>query len=173
MRHMNHPRKLALQAGDLYYETGESCVNGHITKRYTQSGACLDCILAYQNTPRAKALQRKRQIKFNEAKGKERKLRPLTPRSQAIKDGAATYVSTPCKHGHNSPRWTGSATCIECANKIAARVTQRNKQNRANRPKRVKHIIKDYTPASITRQDRESEDFDAMVKRLYKEDHRW
>lgn len=36
-------RKDAGRTGSLYYMTGKACVNGHISKRYTPTGACVAC----------------------------------------------------------------------------------------------------------------------------------
>ena len=39
-------RRLALRAGDSKYKTGIPCKSGHVTYRYTASGACSGCISA-------------------------------------------------------------------------------------------------------------------------------
>jgi hypothetical protein len=36
------PRE-ALEVGDIYYFTGKACVNGHISKRLTLGGKCVEC----------------------------------------------------------------------------------------------------------------------------------
>ena len=39
----NHPRKLAIAAGEKTYSTGMPCKNGHVSPRYTDSGWCVQC----------------------------------------------------------------------------------------------------------------------------------
>lgn len=41
---MKNKRKEALVCGDLFYNTGKVCKNGHTANRYTLTGACIDCL---------------------------------------------------------------------------------------------------------------------------------
>lgn len=36
-------RKDAIDAGQLRYFTGEQCKHGHVSERWTMSGACIEC----------------------------------------------------------------------------------------------------------------------------------
>lgn len=42
------------------------------------------------------------------------KSRKKSTRQIAIADGLTRYKGSPCKHNHDSLRWTGSGLCIEC-----------------------------------------------------------
>lgn len=37
------PRTAAQKAGELFFFTGKACIRGHLSKRYTRSGICLEC----------------------------------------------------------------------------------------------------------------------------------
>lgn len=43
-------RKQAQVSGSVYYFTGKPCSKGHISKRYTSTGQCFDCMNAYNST---------------------------------------------------------------------------------------------------------------------------
>lgn len=36
-------RQAAIEAGSVHYSTGEPCKRGHVSPRYTVSGACVAC----------------------------------------------------------------------------------------------------------------------------------
>lgn len=56
-------RKEAMTAGDNTYFTGKPCKNGHLSYRYSQSGACYDCINAARLAPdSATATARERRL---------------------------------------------------------------------------------------------------------------
>lgn len=40
---MKNTRQAAAKAGDLQYDTGEPCIHGHHSPRYTRTGACVEC----------------------------------------------------------------------------------------------------------------------------------
>jgi len=44
-------RHAAKERGDRYYNTGKPCANGHLSHRYTQSGACCECLKFTATTP--------------------------------------------------------------------------------------------------------------------------
>lgn len=44
-----HPRKEAVTLGLSKYWTGKPCKKGHMSPRYTASGACIACIEGYRN----------------------------------------------------------------------------------------------------------------------------
>ena len=55
-------RKQAMLAGENTYFTGKPCKNGHLSYRYSQSGACYDCINASRfnvDSPTAKAREQR------------------------------------------------------------------------------------------------------------------
>jgi hypothetical protein len=37
-------RKTAIDAGQVFYFTGYPCKRGHVAKRYTTSGQCIECV---------------------------------------------------------------------------------------------------------------------------------
>jgi len=37
-------REEAIEAGSIFFFTGQPCKNGHIAKRYTTSGQCTQCL---------------------------------------------------------------------------------------------------------------------------------
>ena len=41
-------------AGETHYYTGRPCIRGHVTKRYTSTGACAECLLMHKQAERAK-----------------------------------------------------------------------------------------------------------------------
>lgn len=41
-------RKTAKANGDVYYNTGIPCINGHVCERYTSSGACVECQVSHR-----------------------------------------------------------------------------------------------------------------------------
>ena len=47
------PRALAKQAGEIMYTPSKPCPYGHITKRYTKYGQCLDCLKRMKKEGRA------------------------------------------------------------------------------------------------------------------------
>lgn len=93
----------ARENGDIFYFPGLECQHGHVAKRYVSCNRCYECA---QNT----ALEIKR-------KNAERKAaRPLSPRQIAKLNGDLHYFSgTPCKRGHDAPRFTNSGSCVVCA----------------------------------------------------------
>lgn len=69
-------RAEALAAGDLFYETGKPCVNGHISKRYTRGSMCYSCLAMHREGKREEAVARaKRHTKANPESAKQRCLR--------------------------------------------------------------------------------------------------
>lgn len=45
---MKRTRKEAIEAGDEFYYTGKPCKNGHIAKRRTLHGNCVECQAEYR-----------------------------------------------------------------------------------------------------------------------------
>lgn len=87
----------------VYFYTGELCVNGHDSPKYTRGGRCVFCTMEHN------------------AKKKGQKFYGFSPRAvanftrkKAIEGQERTYVpSRPCKNGH-SLRYTGSNNCVTC-----------------------------------------------------------
>jgi 5-methylcytosine-specific restriction endonuclease McrA len=52
-----HPRTVAKQNGDAFYNTGVLCSKGHSSDRYTTSGQCVTCHAAYYKTDDQKQKQ--------------------------------------------------------------------------------------------------------------------
>lgn len=41
-------------------------------------------------------------------------MRGDTARKRALREGRATYVGSPCIHGHSGLRWTSTCGCVAC-----------------------------------------------------------
>jgi 5-methylcytosine-specific restriction endonuclease McrA len=85
--------KEAQAAGDIFYFSGSTCKYGHISKRYTRSGECVECALAYhkkrQQEKKEQIATRKRlQRQMNRAERAEwrRKYRQNEPAKLAHRD---------------------------------------------------------------------------------------
>lgn len=49
-------------------------------------------------------------------------------RAEALAAGADRYYTRkPCKHGHDSPRYTANGTCVQCSTERATRWQKRNR----------------------------------------------
>ncbi len=49
---MRKLRSEAIKHGDQYYKTGSLCVRGHLSKRLTLDGSCIQCRYEYQKKAR-------------------------------------------------------------------------------------------------------------------------
>jgi hypothetical protein len=60
-------REEAIEAGELFYYTGQPCKNGHLEKRYTTSGQCIECARAIfrAKAERIRAARARRQHECN------------------------------------------------------------------------------------------------------------
>lgn len=65
-------RDLALCKGELFYDTGLPCRHGHLSKRYTTSGSCFECVRLRTDAQR-KMYQ----------EGKKRRLEKIAQQQQA------------------------------------------------------------------------------------------
>ena len=65
MKNFNKFRLLAKEKGEKYYFTGKPCKRGHLSKRWTKNGICLECNKFFQLRDRDKRLigSKKRRIK--------------------------------------------------------------------------------------------------------------
>lgn len=65
-------REIARAAGEMYFDTGEPCQNGHYSKRYTSIGRCCQCDLnsrtKYRNTEAGKKALAKSNKKYHNKK---------------------------------------------------------------------------------------------------------
>lgn len=96
-------RAAAKLAGERYYDTGQPCKNGHLSKRYTGTGICATC--ATLNTLRC------------QAKGREH------PNRTAARASDEKFYATgePCQNGHLVSRYVSTGVCVTCAFKIVKR----------------------------------------------------
>lgn len=59
----------------------------------------------------------------------------INSRTKAQAAGLTRYTSSPCKYGHNAPRWTASARCCECTKLADQRRYEENKEAERERCK--------------------------------------
>jgi transcriptional regulator with XRE-family HTH domain len=79
-------RQQAIALGQDRYFTGESCVNGHISQRWTKSKKCIECSKESNRKGIAKLLER----------------------------GISRYVGRPCSNGHGNERYVANGVCVVC-----------------------------------------------------------
>lgn len=126
---LSHPRVLAKAAGGLTFH-GRPCTKGHGLERYVSSSACVVCAKASNKARSGKKVtysevqlvrRRKLSRKYGAAK---RAAAALTAsprvsiallRKTALSAGYLTYMGRPCKVGHGSLRYAGTAVCVTCA----------------------------------------------------------
>lgn len=91
-------RAEAFAARRTKYWTGEPCVRGHWSQRYTKSGVCVECC----NRPRS-------------AKKPDDTVVLVETRETARAAGRPKYYpGEPCIRGHKAPRYTNSGICTKC-----------------------------------------------------------
>ena len=95
-------REAAKAAGERFYWTGKPCRNGHLSKRYTGTGACAACAVKNTLSHQAKA--------------------PEHPNRVAARERGEIHYSTGtvCRHGHDL-RFTSNGICVACMAKRAAK----------------------------------------------------
>ncbi len=95
----------ALAAGERRYVSGKPCRRGHYGERYTNGGACIECIRVRTGRPMCVR-----------ARGtKPYKSRVLVSRKQSRALGLPVYFTgNPCKHGHITFRSTKTGKCFGC-----------------------------------------------------------
>lgn len=97
------PRQIARDNGDVVYISAKPCPRGHVSNRYTESGACVECKKTKQKKVRANKLLKPDASEM------------VHTRKEALFLGHSQYFSeNPCKHGHVSPRRSKSGECIAC-----------------------------------------------------------
>jgi hypothetical protein len=66
-KHLPASREEAIEAGEIFYYTGLPCKNGHLAKRYTTSGQCIECARAIfrAKAERIRAARARRQHECN------------------------------------------------------------------------------------------------------------
>jgi hypothetical protein len=79
-------RQKAAALGQDRYFTGESCINGHISQRWTKSKKCIECS----------------RDEYRNGRGKLRE------------KGVKTYSGKPCPNGHGTERYVLNNRCIVC-----------------------------------------------------------
>lgn len=146
------------------YLTGKPCVNGHTGPRYVLGRSCVECQTNTSLKAYAKWKDAGRPLRTPKTK--------MRARAKARANGDRTYVSdSPCYKGHTAWRLVTNAVCSECARERAAkyRLAKGIKPHvkKANAKPRKKLEIKE------TAMNTEDETFNAMVKRLEKENNKW
>jgi hypothetical protein len=96
-------RKDAMARGLSQYFTGRPCKNGHVTHRYTSSGACSGCVVAHTYSaapPDVKKIFEQRDVRAERrdalASLVEVKLRALHTDSQVLKETAVQMCLARC-----------------------------------------------------------------------------
>ncbi len=96
-------------------------------------------------------------------------MKQLSPRQKAKKNGDRTYRTKSCKYGHNAERLTATGTCLECA---VLAIRSKRKYKPFDAP--IEHTgCKWGKRKKKVDMNTESETFDSMVKRIYKEENKW
>lgn len=85
-------RSEAIQLGLNTFDTGRPCRNGHLTYRYTQSGACAGCIRGHNADTTGAPLDRERRIA--KAALVKMRFRIFAQQLQALLDAAYAAAST-------------------------------------------------------------------------------
>lgn len=97
------PRQIAKDNGEVTYLSKNACIKGHLSKRYTKTGACIECRKIKQKAKRTSKL-----IKPNASE-------LVSTRKEALLLGHSYYFSgSPCKHGHIALRRSKSGECLVC-----------------------------------------------------------
>lgn len=92
-------KKQAEKIGSVFFNTGKSCILGHMADRYTKGGRCVSCA-ALKNITKNKRPRTRRNIKLTE---------------DAIAKKQNLYVpEKACKNGH-SLRFVISNNCVQCS----------------------------------------------------------
>lgn len=139
------PRQQALINGHKFYYSGQPCKHGHTGPRYTNGGACLECLGrsledSQEASPRQQALINGHKFYYSDQPCKHDHTGPRytksgacleclgqsadaahqdTARQQAVANGDTYYTTgKPCKHGHTGPRYTSTSNCVECAREV-------------------------------------------------------
>lgn len=114
MRPMDPARQAALDAGESHFYATRPCRNGHLGRKVTATGACLQCC--------NEAAKRWQHTKYPERKPRPPKQgRRLSPRKRAQLASEPFYaMSAPCKYGHLGRRHTASSLCEQCVLEDAA-----------------------------------------------------
>jgi 5-methylcytosine-specific restriction endonuclease McrA len=105
------PRTEARRAGQIRFLPDKPCARGHLSERYVQTGACVECLKigyrAYHVRRRAKlGPDRRRYVCL---------ATEVISREQAKAAGLKRYFTgIPCQRGHISERRVSIRRCIEC-----------------------------------------------------------
>lgn len=105
---------VAVDLGLTFFFTGEECVHGHVSPKYTKGGRCVVC------AKDSSARQRGGEFRMSYGAARANLMRCI-----AAIDGKHTYApAKPCKHGHML-RYVSSNNCVECC--IATRNGRKEK----------------------------------------------
>mgnify|MGYP000650381620 CR=1 FL=1 len=99
-------KERALSIGSIYYFTGKECSNGHLSKRYTSSSNCVQCIADRRGKDQITTNGKPRTSSIN-----------IELAAAALSNGETTYIANGiCKHGHKL-RYCVTHNCVECDKK--------------------------------------------------------
>lgn len=130
-RAANEARRQAESRGESQYFTGRPCIRGHLAKRFTNGGKCVECSrLSCLRRHKVRRLKNPAVVRFRRsmaeikasaaamAAERAERARPWRQaheaRQAAIHGGALTYQGKPCPHGHAGVRYTRGGGCVEC-----------------------------------------------------------
>lgn len=136
-RAAHEARRCAIENGESQFFTGVPCHKGHVAKRFTNGGKCVECnrlsCLARPRmvaTPSGKTfVVRRTLVQIREAAAKrdaarEEKVRwwhlLKASRQAALANGDKTYFGRPCPKGHTGKRYTKNGGCVDCFATIAS-----------------------------------------------------
>lgn len=70
---MKASHKAAAAAGDKFYFNGRPCIKGHVSKRFTSTRACVDCLAAAKAEYRAKPENKAKEVAYSRQYAAEKK----------------------------------------------------------------------------------------------------
>lgn len=122
-------RDEARRLGEVYFNTGEPCKNGHLSDRYTNDGKCVICTIDVNRKKRGvksyddaveylgKELDKVISAARSELASDRKVWSRLSAQSRrvALERRDKTYFShRPCPNGHVGNRYTSSGSCVKC-----------------------------------------------------------
>ncbi len=114
-------RNKAIELGLTHYFTGRPCPFGHISRRRTASGRCLECGRESSKLAHAKISTSRKEARESKAEKHAAYIAGLNlpfvlmSRSEANEQGITRFFTGhPCKSGHMCERMTSNKACVMC-----------------------------------------------------------
>jgi hypothetical protein len=115
---MKNKRKLALEAGDVYYFTGKACIKGHIAPKRAVNGCCTECEKQKNNK------QERKEYMVEYAYKNKQKIRTIASNWQKNNKGKVN-ANTALRHAvkmQRQPEWLSKEDKLKtkCLYQVAA-----------------------------------------------------